>query len=71
MRKPNRRKAKCHPDRPHASRGYCGSCYAKWLKENNPQFAVNQAAVRKKWIENNPDYERTYKQQELKRKGGR
>jgi hypothetical protein len=22
--------AKCHPDRKHKARGYCGSCYVKW-----------------------------------------
>lgn len=70
MRKPNRRKAICHPDKPHAAKGYCSACYAKWLKEQNPEYAANQKANRKEWLLENPDYEKGYKKEEIARKGG-
>lgn len=69
MRK-NKTKAKCHPDKSHAARGFCASCYAKWLKSNNPEFAESQRKSRKEWLAKNPDYERNYKNEEIKKKGG-
>lgn len=31
--------ATCHPNRKHQARGLCGSCYMRWLKENNPAYS--------------------------------
>lgn len=30
--------AECHPNRKHKARGKCGSCYERWLKDNNPEY---------------------------------
>ena len=70
MRKPNTKKALCHPDKPHYAKGLCTNCYTKQLKKDNPAFAKRQRANVDKFLKNNPDCLRQYKKAEIARKGG-
>lgn len=47
--------ADCHPNRKHKARGLCGSCYDRWLRENNPTYKANQTSNYYRWKERNPE----------------
>jgi hypothetical protein len=36
--KANKRRAECHPERPHYGRGLCAACYKQWLYRTNPAW---------------------------------
>lgn len=39
-----------HPDRPIKRRGLCGSCYEKYLKARDPEYAERQRENTRKWL---------------------
>lgn len=49
------RKADCHPEKKHQARGLCKSCYDKWLKKQNPDYAKRQKENTLKWIDKNKE----------------
>lgn len=49
--------AKCHPDKKHVAKGFCGACYAKF-RRMNPETKRKQKESQKKWYIAHPDYER-------------
>ena len=47
--------APCHSDRTVWARGLCKSCYNKWLKENNPEYAKRQHENCNAWQKKNSE----------------
>lgn len=43
--------ATCHTDKAVYVRGLCKSCYNKWLRENNPEFAKRQRENHDRWLQ--------------------
>ena len=41
-----RPRAKCHPDRAHASRGLCNACYSTWRYRNQPEYRAARLAAK-------------------------
>ena len=41
--------------RPTHARGLCRSCYDRWLKERNPEYAARQRANAAKWHSDHPE----------------
>jgi len=60
--------ATCHPNRKAKTRGLCGSCYDKWLRENNPQYKIKQRENYEKWKLENPEKYKRYKENTNKKK---
>jgi len=50
--------SECHPKRKIYARGRCRSCYEKWLRENNPEFAERQKKNVRDWIDKNREYKK-------------
>lgn len=50
------------PDKPHKARGLCASCYDKWLKKANPDYAERQRLSTERWVRDNYPRVRDYHQ---------
>lgn len=57
------KRAPCHPDRAVWARGLCKSCYDKWLRENNPEYAAKQKANVRGWAKRNTQRRIEYRRQ--------
>jgi hypothetical protein len=52
--------APCHPHRSIWARGRCKSCYDKWLREHNPEYAARQKANCAGWAKKNHEWINKY-----------
>jgi Recombination endonuclease VII len=50
--------AACHPQRFHKAKGFCGSCYDRYLKTINAAYKARQAKNVTGWLRKNPDARR-------------
>jgi hypothetical protein len=50
-----KRKATCHPEKPHHARGLCEVCYNREMRHTNLEYAKNQARLRKEYKERNKE----------------
>lgn len=53
-RKPNRKRAICHPDRPRDAHGLCSQCYHKKLKQD-PNYRAKRLVYEKRYKEANKE----------------
>jgi len=51
----NKKKAKCHPNRPHYCKGLCRNCYEKQLRNQNFEYAERQRESSRNWDKKNPE----------------
>lgn len=61
--------ATCHPNRFIKSKGLCGSCYEKQLKQKNPEYHARQLSKTTQWKLLNPEKDlANRKRRDIKRK---
>lgn len=58
-----------HPKRKVKTRGLCGSCYDRWLKEHNPEYAAKQRKNVRDWVKRNVERSASLKKQWRQKKG--
>jgi hypothetical protein len=67
------KRATCHPDKQHHSRGLCGACYMQWKRDNDPtykQLTLNYGrqfgrrnALKTRYGITTADYDRMFEEQ--------
>ena len=67
----SRRRADCHPKKPHRGRGLCAACYGRWLYANSTKYRQGKLEVVAKWKARNEEQKKkTDRNSRLKKKYG-